>query len=149
MDQPQYDEAAWPTLLITMPKRELDDAELCAHLDKLSSFSKRGQPFVTVIDVRAASSLSAHARRVVAERMDKDEEAYPGALLGIAIVLSTPLHRGIFKAISWLTRSQRPYEAFSRLEDARLWARQLVRTPSIVPRPVRDSLPPVRSKTGP
>jgi hypothetical protein len=125
-EQPQYDEAEWPIVLVTMPKEELNDADLLRHIDKLSAYSRRGRAFAQVIDVRTASSLSARARRIVAERMDHDEEAYPGVLRGVAIVLATPLHRGIFKAISWLSRKPRPFEAFSEVEAARVWARQLV-----------------------
>jgi hypothetical protein len=130
MEKPRYDEAQWPILLVTMPKAELSAAELGDHLDRMSSFSKRGEPYAQVIDVRTATALGAQARRLVAERMDQDEEAYPGVVVGIAIVLATPLHRGIFKAISWLSRKPRPFEAFSDLQEAMTWARRLTAVPA-------------------
>jgi hypothetical protein len=130
MDQPRYDEGQWPIVLVTMPDAELKEPDLLRHIDRMSSFSKRGVAFVQVIDVRTAGSLSAHSRRLVAERMDQDEDAYPGVLLGVAIVLATPLHRGIFKAISWLSRKPRPFEAFTGVDEAMLWARRLVAVPA-------------------
>lgn len=129
-DKPRYDEGQWPIMLVTMPEAELNAADLIDHLDRMSAFSRRGAHYARVIDVRAATSLSAEARRLVAERMDQDEEAYPGILVGVAIVLATPLHRGIFKAISWLSRKPRPFEAFSELEDALTWARRLIAVPA-------------------
>ena len=72
----------------------------------MSSFSKRGDArFVHIIDLRMTASLSAEARRLIAERSDRDEEAHPGILIGLAVVLATPLRRGIFKAINWLSRT--------------------------------------------
>jgi hypothetical protein len=127
MEQPRYDEGQWPIILVTMPPEELVGPDLLRHMDRMSSFSKRGVQFVQIIDVRAASSLSAKGRRLVAERMDQDEDAYPRILLGVAIVLATPLHRGIFKAISWLSRNPRPFEAFAEIAEATTWARGLLR----------------------
>jgi hypothetical protein len=126
MDQPRYDEGNWPIVLVTMPAGELPEPDLIRHVDRLSSFTKRGVPYVQIIDVRASASLSAQARRLVAERMDQDEEGYPGVLAGVGIVLATSLHRGIFKAISWLSRNPRPFEAFPDVDEAVAWARGLV-----------------------
>ena len=130
MEQPRYDEGQWPIVLVTMPEAELEDPDLLRHIERMSSFSKRGVPFVQVIDVRVSSSLSANSRRLVAERMDQDEEAYPGVLVAVAIVLATPLHRGIFKAISWLSTKPRPFEAFTDLEEAMVWARRMLAVPT-------------------
>ncbi|HWZ87214.1 MAG TPA: hypothetical protein VNW92_00140 [Polyangiaceae bacterium] len=130
MSKPRYDEGHWPIVLVTMPKEELDDAELSQHLDRMSSFSKRGVPFVHIVDLRMTASLSAEARRLIAERSDRDEEAYPGVLVGLAVVLATPLQRGIFKAINWLSQASRPSEAFSDLETATAWARRLLAAPA-------------------
>jgi hypothetical protein len=126
MEQPRYDEGHWPLVLVTMPAEELSEVDLIRHIDRLTAFTKRGVPYVQLIDVRTAASLSARARRLVAERMDQDEEAYPGVLAGVGIVLATSLHRGIFKAISWLSRNPRPFEAFSELDEAMVWARRLI-----------------------
>ena len=131
MDQPRYDEGDWPIVLVSLPKEDLDRAKLLQHVEQLTAFTRRGRPYVQIIDVRGSNSLNAEARRVVVERMDQDEETHPGILLGVAMVLATPMHRGIFKAISWLTRTPRPFEAFSEIDDAKVWARDLIaRTPA-------------------
>jgi hypothetical protein len=130
MGKPRYDEGQWPIVLVTMPKEELDDAELIEHLDRMSSFCKRGVPFVHIIDLRMTAALSAEARRLIAERSDQDEEAHPGVLVGLAVVLATPLQRGIFKAITWLSQTSRPSEAFPELETATAWARRLLTAPA-------------------
>src|SRR3954471_4572138 len=98
MQDPHYDEGRWPVLLVTMPVNELRELELVRHIDRLSAYLKRGVPCAHVIDVRRTASLGADSRRLIAERLDQDEELYPGLLRGVGIVLSTPLHRGIFKA---------------------------------------------------
>jgi hypothetical protein len=130
MNKPRYDEGQWPIVLVTMPEEELNDTDLLRHIDRMSSFSRRGVPFVHIVDMRRAGSLSAQARRLITERMDQDEEAHPGVLVGLAVVLTTPMHRGIFKAITWLSQKSRPSESFSDLEAAMTWARRLVAVPA-------------------
>ena len=130
MDRPRYDEGQWPIVLVTLPAAELNDTDWALHLDRLSAFSKRGVPYAQIIDVRASSSVSAPARRLIAERLDQDEDAYPGVLRGVAVVLATPVHRGIFKAISWLSTKTRSFEQFLDPADALVWARRLVAVPA-------------------
>jgi hypothetical protein len=128
LDQPRYEEAYWPIVLVTMPPQELGEVDMMRHLDRISSYRKRGLPFVLIVDVRDAAPLGARSRRMVAERMDQDQVAYPGAMLGVAVVLVNSFQRGIMKAISWLSTRPRPYEPFSTLEDAMRWANRLLAT---------------------
>ncbi len=127
--QVSYDDSKWPILLVTMPELDMSGAPMLAHLDRMSSYAQRGMPYVAVVDVRLSPSLSAQSRRLVAERMDQDDEEHPGVLLGMGIVLATSIHRGIFKAMTWLSRSPRPFEAFTTIADAQAWARRLVLAP--------------------
>ena len=125
----RYDDSKWPVLLVTLPEADLSGARMLAHLDHMSSLTARGTPYVAIIDVRLSPALSAQSRRLTAERMDQDDEAHPGVLLGVGIVLATSVHRGIFKAMTWLSRSPRPFEAFTDLEEAAKWARRLSNAP--------------------
>lgn len=130
MREPRYDEALWPILVITMPPEELTDTELRGHLDRVSGFTKRGVPYVQIIDVRLVQSFSARGRRLMADRTELDDKAYPGVLLGVGVVLSSALHRGIFKAMAWLISTPRPAQSFSELEPALSWARRLLAPPN-------------------
>jgi hypothetical protein len=112
-----------------MPAYEIDGAAFHAHLERMSSFILRGVQYVQVIDVRKSPSLSANSRRLVAERWDQDEHAHPGVLLGVGIVLSTTMHRGIFKAMSWLMQKPRPFEAFTEIPEAMTWGRRMLNVP--------------------
>ena len=62
----------------------------------------------------------------MAERTELDDKAYPGVLLGVGVVLSSALQRGIFKAMAWLISTPRPAVSFSEMEPALTWARHLV-----------------------
>jgi len=126
MREPRYDEGQWPILVITMPPQDLTDAELHGHLDRVSAFTKRGAPYVQVLDVRLVQSFSARGRRLMAERTEQDDKAYPGVLLGVGVVLSSALHRGVFKAMAWLISTPRPAQSFSEVEPALSWARHLL-----------------------
>ena len=57
MQEPRYDEGNWPVLLVTMPVDELRHEELIRHIDRLSAYLKRGEPFAQIIDVRRSASL--------------------------------------------------------------------------------------------
>lgn len=124
-----YDDSKWPVLLVTLPEADLSGAAMLAHVDQMSSFTARGTPYVAVIDVRGAPALTAQSRRLAADRMDQDDDAHPGVLLGLGIVLATSIHRGVFKAMAWLSRSPRPFEAFTSVEEAVKWARRLSNAP--------------------
>lgn len=126
MHEPRYDEGQWPILVITLPPQEPTDAELYGYLDRISAFTKRGVPYVQVLDVRLVQSFSARGRRLMAERTELDDKAYPGVVLGVGVVLSGALQRGIFKAMAWLISTPRPTQSFSEVESALSWARHLV-----------------------
>ena len=121
----RYDESNWPFAVITMPSEALSDQEFTAHLDRISAYFVRAEPFGLVLDARRSPPLSADRRRLVAERIDHDLERHGAVLFGTAVVLSSAVGRGVFKVIVWLTRSQQPMMSFAELEPALAWLRGL------------------------
>jgi len=69
-----------------------------------------------------APHLSAAQRRVIAEKTDSYSAQYPKVRCMVAVVLSSPVQRGIVKAIMWLTRQPLPTEVFASVEDGVAWA---------------------------
>jgi len=133
MPLPEHDLSEWPLVVVTWPTGSISDHEFPVYLDALSAHHRQGGRFARVMDLRASGALSAHQRRQLAERLDGDEARYPGQLAAIAVVTSTTLQRGIFKALAWLYGKPQRREAFSNLADAKRWARMQLtgREPSV------------------
>ncbi|MEQ9075112.1 MAG: hypothetical protein RLP09_14735 [Sandaracinaceae bacterium] len=99
------------------------------YLERIGRVFERGR-FVTVVDIRAVSLAVAHAanRKRVAEGIDRLTEAFPGVLVGEAVVVANGLMRGMVTAYNWLRRDKStPTEVFTGLDDARGWARERAR----------------------
>jgi hypothetical protein len=131
---PNIDESKWPFVVVTMPSEALSNDELERHMDTLSLFWKRGQPFVLIVDVRFAPPLEAPQRRIVAERLDLLTDKAPGVLRGNAVVLNNTVQRGIVKVLTWLTKRSYSMEPFGSLEDALAWAARVVLRPEATPK---------------
>jgi len=110
MDQPRYDEGQWP-IVLSHANAELKEPDLLViSIDVVLQQAGRGvscRSSTCSRPIRSASLASS------GRRAHGSDERRTGVLLGVAIVLATPLHRGIFKAISWLSRKPRPFEAFT------------------------------------
>jgi hypothetical protein len=122
------DEATWPLVVVHWPAQPLADSEFSASLAQIGSYFERGVRFGLVMDVREAPALSAERRRQIAERMDENGRRWPGRLVGVAIVTSSAMHRGIMHAINWLRQHQEPpSEGFRDLTGALAWLRERYR----------------------
>ena len=121
LEKATYDISSWPVLLVTISGTPMTAVEFQDHLDKIGAYLERGR-LGLVIDVRAAGSLSASERRTIATWLDEAVARHPDRLACLGVVLGSPVQRGIFKAICWLTRAPFERAAFSELEPAKKWA---------------------------
>jgi hypothetical protein len=123
-----FDEAAWPFVVVRWPSRALADPEFSAAIAQIASYFERGERFGLIMDIREAPLLSAERRRQIAEQMDEDRRRHLGRLVGIAIVTSSPIQRGIMNAINWLRQHQDPpSQGFRDVAAALAWLRQRYR----------------------
>jgi hypothetical protein len=120
-----YDESQWPVLIVTKSPGEQSDQEFIAHLDTLRSYFQRGARFGLVMDVRHSPILSADRRRMTAERMEEDIRKFGPLLVGVALVLSSPIARGMLTALRWLRPSpDPPMMPFATVAPAATWLRE-------------------------
>ncbi|HYO93865.1 MAG TPA: hypothetical protein VER33_05105 [Polyangiaceae bacterium] len=128
----RFDESEWPFVVVKLSPRQLTDQEFLEELDCISALYRRGQRFGLVVDTRAAPQPSTQRRRQIAARMDQDITRYPGLHIGTAIVASSALTRGAFKALMWLRQTQEPpLQTFADVESGLQWLRALQRKPSL------------------
>jgi hypothetical protein len=121
MPAPRYDESRWPLFSVCLPQSDLDDGEFGAFLDKLDGLNQRMHRFAVLLDARAAPPLAPKRRKLIAARANAAQERHPGLMVGFAVVLSSPVQRGVFTAIHWLLRRSDATRAFATMADAEAW----------------------------
>jgi hypothetical protein len=92
-------------------------------LAALTSIANRG-PFVTIADARHSTSLDAALRRKLFEGLGLIHAK--GNWLAEAIVLDSPVLRGIVTAYSWVRAAKAPLRVFATPEEADAWTRELL-----------------------
>ena len=121
MVEPRYDDSDWPLFRISMPEAELSEAAFATLVDTMDGLFLRGRRFAVLLDARLAPPLSAKRRQLLGERGDAAYARHPGMMVGFACVMRSPVQRGIFTAIHWLTRRNRHARAFSIVTEAEAW----------------------------
>ena len=129
MGIPSYDVTQWPLVVIVAPADGASDAEMEQHLANIAALYERGAPFAMVVDVSAAPPPPASQRRVLADALASHERARPGQLLGLAMVVSSTIQRGIITAISWAFPAPYPLSVFVDRDEAVTWARAEMKAP--------------------
>lgn len=127
MTAPRYDESRWPLVSVCLPQAELNDQEFDAFLDKLDGLFLRMQRFAVLLDARVAPALAPRRRKAVATRANAAQERHPGLMVGFAVVLSSPVQRGVFTAIHWLLRRSDNTRAHATLAEAEAWLLERLR----------------------
>jgi hypothetical protein len=122
MATPTFDDREWPLVRIRQ-SHALSDHDFGALLDYIDALFLRGQRFAVLLDVREAPPLTAPQRKAVAERANKSCARYPTRLVGMALVMSSALQRGVFTAIQWLCKDSHPTRAFGDITSAEAWLR--------------------------
>jgi hypothetical protein len=121
MTGPLYDDSNWPLYRISLPAKDLNDEEFASFLDALDGLFLRREMFGVVLDARRAPLLGAKRRQTVGKHAKASLERHPGLLTGFAVLLSSPMQRGVFTAIQWILRSVPPTRAFATLLEAEMW----------------------------
>jgi hypothetical protein len=120
-----YDESRWPFVVLTLPENELTDGQFAAQLEAGNAQYARGQNFGLLVDVRKAELPSAARRRMIAENLDDNRRRHGPLLIGVAVVMSSSVARGAFRAIQWLRQNpDPPMSAFDDVDSALAWLRE-------------------------
>jgi hypothetical protein len=126
---PTYDDSEWPLFRVRMPRVAMSEEEFFRYLKHVDDLFLRGDRFAIVIDVRDAPIHTAKERQEVARRTRASHARYPHRLAAMGIVMSTPLQRGIFTAINWLTGPAFPVRPFSTTKEAEVWLKEMLLVP--------------------
>jgi hypothetical protein len=117
----RYDGSDWPLYRVSIPSVEMDDKEFAVLVCTLDGLFTRGERFAILLDIRHAPVLGAKRRQIIAERAKAMFERFPGKCVGVAVVLSTPLQRGLFTALHWFLGGTHAARAFETVIEAESW----------------------------
>lgn len=124
------DESEWPLVHIVSPAGTLSDAAFADNFRQMTAYLTRRQPLVFVIELHAATNLSVKQRDEIRRHEEQQRSLIAQFQRGIAIVTHSKFQRAMINAIVWLIRSPSPTQAFSDVDSAKVWARNLLKNRS-------------------
>jgi hypothetical protein len=98
---------------------EQSDADLEAYLADCEALLRRRQPHGSIYDARRSIPVGPKLRKRVVEWLSRNDALLRTYLVATGVVMSTPLQRGVFRAILWMHPLPFPYCVESSLEAAR------------------------------
>ena len=81
---------------------------------------------IIVRDVDSVRGIGAAERQLIARWQDQRQEAIAEKNLCAALVLTSRVARGIFRAYSWLVAAPSPQMVFSNTADAEQWVDEML-----------------------
>jgi hypothetical protein len=102
---------------ITMP-------ELERYLSESERLLERTQPYAGLVIAADVRPLEVALVRRQAQWMKVNRERVKQKSLGVALVIPSPMIRGVLKAILWLEPMPQPHKLCSNLEDAVSWVHE-------------------------
>lgn len=122
MGEVVFDEAEKPLMRMTYHGL-CDDAEWQRHIDQMSEWARRGEPYGVIIDAREVGRVPATQRRGIIEWINRDRQHLRTYCAGGALVFATAIQQGLWTAISWVAPSPIPVKIFRDIASAEAWLR--------------------------
>ena len=125
MGQVLFDETKRPLCRMTY-EGICDDSEWNRHIDVMSEWARRGDPYAVVIDAREIGRVSAVQRKEIVDWINRDRQFLKAHCAGGALVFASPMQQGLWTAIVWVTPIPIPVKVFRDLVSAERWLRGLL-----------------------
>jgi hypothetical protein len=120
MGQIAFDDSQWPIVVVRYPK-EIEQADFTAHLERVSTYVRRAEPWGMFNDSRGAGQPNARQRQAIATFYDQHEALVREHWRGTAIIFDSPLIVGVLTALTWLRPPPHPFKPFSNADEGRRW----------------------------
>ncbi|HTV21144.1 MAG TPA: hypothetical protein VMG12_20805 [Polyangiaceae bacterium] len=103
----------WPVNIVTVhgtPGTPVEHAAMERMVEVLHSFTRREQPYANIIDLTRCPDIPASERQFVADAFKARHDDYVPYLIAVAVVISSPVMRGVLTAIGWIQPYPCPIE---------------------------------------
>ncbi len=120
------DDSRWPVVLDTS-LGQLADEDLQRYNAARAERLARAERHVQVVDGRGGVRMTSRHRKMIDDFDEQNRDAQQRYLAGVAMVMTSPLLRGLLTAIYRLRPSVCPRRACRSLDEATSWAGRLLR----------------------
>ena len=121
----EVDEHLWPLVIFRFRFRPSME-ELEAYLARQDVMLARREPMVSLVLAEEAKLWETPVLRRQAEWIKEHEALLRQYSLGVAMVMQSPIVRGMLKAILWIQPMPQPYTVCSTVEEGLRWLRERV-----------------------
>jgi hypothetical protein len=118
-----FDESAWPLVVTVCPESLARDSAV-AIADGFERILAKKEPFALIVDTTPVKSVpdAAWRKAITAWANDREvrfkTERYN---VGTALIMPSPLSRGIYTALQWIWKPASPQQAAPTMADAVNW----------------------------
>ncbi len=119
------DERRWP-LVVYRFRGRVSMEEMNDYLARQDVLLARHQPTLSLVLTEEPKLWETPVLRRQAEWIKKNEETLRRYSLGAALVIESPIVRGMLKAVLWIQPMPQPYAVFPTIEEALRWLREQV-----------------------
>ena len=116
-----FDDSLWP-LLISRFHGRVSDVEYEAYLERGAAYLRRGELYVSILDMQSLSLPTAPQRQRQLEWMRSQAHALREQLLGCAFVITSPVIRLALSTLFHLMPLPTPYVAVGDVAGGLRWA---------------------------
>ena len=117
------DERHWP-LVVYRFRGGVSLAELEAYLQRQDELLARQQPTASAVLTEGAKLWETPVLRRQAEWIKQNQDLLRRYSVGAALVLHSPIVRGMLKAILWMQPMPQPHVVCATVPDALAWLRE-------------------------
>jgi hypothetical protein len=117
------DERHWP-LVVFRFSGGVSLEELERYLKRQDEFMARGQRTVSLVIAEKLGMWEPRVMRRQAEWIKQHEQALRETALGVAMVMPSPVVRGMLKALLWMQPMPQPHAVVSTAAEGLAWLRK-------------------------
>lgn len=118
MPKTRLDESRWPLVVYTA-SGEQTDADFDAHLADAERLLARREPYGVIFDARQGTPVNPKLRRRHVEWLRRNDVLLSQYCVALGMLVASPIQRGAFRAILWMTHLPYPFCVESAFEPAR------------------------------
>jgi hypothetical protein len=115
------DDSHWPLLVMTFVG-EPSLHQQAEHLARLSTYLRRDEQFISILDTRQERMMTAEHRRRLAEFLREHDALLRTQVLGCASIITSPVMQLAASIVLHLKPLPFPYVATRSLSEAAMWA---------------------------
>jgi hypothetical protein len=117
----EVDSQHWPVNIVTVqgiPGVPVEHAAIEQICNVLHAFTQRKEPYANIVDLTRCPDIPAIERQFVADNFKARHSDYEPYLVAVAVVIASPVMRGVLTAIGWIQPYPCPIEFVPRVSQA-------------------------------